>query len=471
MKERLKQSILRNRDRTAYIVRNERITYGELWDRAETAAERLKRQGNAPVILYGHKEISMLVSLVACILAGRTYVPVDRFTPVSRMKKIAAASGATLMLREVEFILPGIDCCTLEELSRYEEKKPCEPDSEIVYILFTSGTTGEPKGVPISTANLNNFVNWLNRLHPLSDYREITVLNQASFSFDLSVADLFYSLCGGHTIVALERETQENYSDMFEVLSEHPVELAVVTPTFMKLCLLNEEFRAENFPSLRCVYFCGEPLEPKTVRKLFGRFPGLCVINAYGPTEATSAVSGIVIREEMLDDPLLPVGEVGNFATDITIEENEIVLRGDSVFGGYLNGHTGGHFRENGQNGYRTGDLGFIKNGKLYCRGRKDSQIKYKGYRIELPDIEYNLSEIPGVRECAVIAKYANDSVVKSIQAFVVWNGKTEADAAFLRDELKKRLPDYMIPKTIRFLDRLPINENGKTDRKALGEL
>ena len=471
MNERLKQSILKNRDRTAYIVRDERMTYGELWERASAAAEMLKRQGTAPVLLYGHKEIAMFVSLAACILAGRTYVPVDHSTPVQRIEKIAAASGATLMLREGTFILPGLACCTLDELAQYETLEPKETVGDIVYIIFTSGTTGEPKGVPISNANLTSFVNWVTALPPLSDYRNIAVLNQASFSFDLSVADLFYSLCGGHTIVALERETQENYSGIFDVLAEHSVELAVVTPTFMKLCLLNEEFRAENFPSLRCVYLCGEPLEPKTVRKLFGRFPGLCVINAYGPTEATSAVSGIVIQEEMLDDLLLPVGEVGNFAADITIEENEIVLRGDSVFGGYLNDHAGGHFRENGQNGYRTGDLGFIRNGKLYCRGRKDSQIKYKGYRIELTDIEHNLGDIPEVRECAVIAKYTDASVVKAIRAFVVWQGGTQPDAAYLRDKLKKRLPDYMIPKTIRFLDRLPVNQNGKTDRKALYEL
>lgn len=467
---RLRQAAREHRDRTAVVTGNEWLTYGELFERAEAAADLLKRQETAPVILYGHKESAMFVSMLACILAGRAYVPVDRFTPEVRIRKIIAASGASLVLREDGCDFPDIECRTLAELERYATREPLEIWNDIVYILFTSGTTGEPKGVPISKNNLNSFLRWLTAFPPLSEYRHITVMNQASLSFDLSVADVFYAFCGGHTLAVLDRKTQEEYSGIFSFLIENQVNLCVVTPTFMKLCLLNPDFCEENFPHLHCVYFCGEPLEPKTVRKFFDRFPAVTVINAYGPTEAASAVSGIVIRHEMLVDTLLPVGEYGNFATDISIINDEIVLRGDSVFSGYVNGITGGHFTENGINGYRTGDLGFFRDGKLYCRGRKDSQIKYKGYRVELSDIERNLAEIDGVRECAVTAKY-DGTVVKAIHAFVVPETETARDAAHLRDALKQRLPDYMIPKTIRFIERLPMNPNGKTDRKALNEL
>ncbi len=467
---RLRQAVREYRDRTALVTGNEHLTYGELSDRAEAAADFLKRQGNAPVILYGHKESAMFVSMLACIFAGRTYVPVDRFTPEVRIRKIIAASGASLVLREDGTDFPDIECRTLAELDQYSSRKPFGQRSDTVYIIFTSGTTGEPKGVPISQTNLNSFIRWLTAFPPLSEYRKITVMNQASLSFDLSVADIFYALCGGHTLAALDRTTQEEYSGIFPFLTQNQVNLCVVTPTFMKLCLLNPDFRTENFPALKCVYFCGERLEQKTAEKLHERFPDVTIINAYGPTEAASAVSAVVIDEKILRDVTFPVGEYGNFATDISIENDEIVLRGDSVFGGYLDGIPGGHFTENGVNGYRTGDLGFFWDGKLYCRGRKDTQIKYKGYRIELYDIERNLAKVDGVRECAVIAKYAGETV-KSLCAFVVPETGTNPDAAQMKNALKQRLPDYMIPKTIRFLNRLPVSANGKTDRKALNDL
>ncbi len=469
---RLRQTACKKeyRNRIALITGNERLTYAELYDRAEAAAGLLKRQGTAPVILYGHKESAMFVSLLACIFAGRTYVPVDRFMPEMRIRKIIAASGASLILSADGTAFPGIESCTLAELERYSLREPEEQPNDIVYIMFTSGTTGDPKGVPISKTNLDSFLRWLTAFSPLSEYRRITVMNQASLNFDLSVADIFYAFCGGHTLAALDRQTQEDYSGIFTFLTENRVNLCVVTPTFLRLCLLNPDFRAENFPALKCVYFCGERLEQKTAEQMHKRFPDVTMINAYGPTEAASAVSAVVIDEKVLRDVTLPVGKCGEFATEILILDDEIVLRGDSVFGGYLDGEPGGYYTKNGVNSYRTGDLGFFWDGYLYCRGRKDDQIKYKGYRIELADIERNLTETEGVRECAVIAKRDGETV-KAIHAFVVPEPGTNPDAARLKNALKQHLPDYMIPKTIRFIDRLPVSANGKTDRKALNEL
>lgn len=461
MKELLKQTALRHSERIAYIVGDESITYGELRRRAEESAELLKREGSAPVIIFGGKEISMLVSLLACLISGRTYIPVDRFMPEARIEQIIESSGASLLLSEYDADFHGITCCSLDGLERFRNSPPMPQNSDIAYIIFTSGTTGEPKGVPISLSNLENFVDWLNQLEPLCGYRDITVLNQASFSFDLSVADLFYSLTNGHTLAALETS---DTTEIYTVIGRNQVNVCVVTPTFMKLCLLDPLFCAENFPSLKCVYFCGETLEPKTVRKLWERFPTLEIINAYGPTEATSAVTAVRILRDMLDSPLLPVGQAEHYAAEIEIDDDEIVLKGKSVFGGYLNGAAGGYYSENGVNCYRTGDLGYIENGFLYCRGRKDSQIKYKGYRIELSDIERNIGRISGVQDCAAAAVRSSDGTVKHIAAYIVGT----VDAEEIRRTLKTMLPAYMIPKTIRFLEKLPVNANGKTDRKVL---
>lgn len=459
---------IRNTDpgKTAYINSEESITYGELYRRATEYAGVLKRQGTAPVILYGHKETGMIVSILACLMAGRAYVPVDSATPQARLERIVSLSGAALLLKICPGELPGgldePDICTLSELERYACTGCAELENHntTAYIIFTSGSTGEPKGVPISYENLSNFIQWINSLTPLSEYRDICVLNQANFSFDLSVADLYYSLSGGHTLAALSIDNR-----IFDFMAENQPAAAVMTPTFMKLCLLNKEFNRWNY-ALRCVYFCGERLEANIVRKLFDAFPDIKVINAYGPTEAASAVCATLISPEMLTDDILPAGDIDTAAVEISIDNREIVLKGKSVSSGYLNGLKGGFSRKNGINCYRTGDIGFIRDGKLYVQGRCDSQVKYKGYRVELGEIESVLARLPGVAEAAVTAKYDSSHAVKSLRAFVV----SDLDEERIRTELKKHLPAYMIPR-IFFMDHLPVNTNGKIDRKGLAEL
>lgn len=453
-------------DKIAYKVNDECITYNELWNHAYNYAQLLKKQGTSPVIIYGHKNINVIISILACIIADRTYVPVGLCTPLFRVKQIIDITKSSLVLTDNEISIENVECINLEELNKYKNYKIKEHINDIVYIIFTSGSTGIPKGVAISKTNLNNFIDWISNLKPLCDYKDINVLNQASFSFDLSVADLYYSLCNGHTLVAL---SNDDYNEIFSTMSE--IDVAVMTPTFMKLCLLNEDFNSKNYPKFKCVYFCGEQLEVKTVKKIYEAFPNLKIINAYGPTEATSAVSAILITKEMLNESqLLPVGEVGNFATDIEIIDDEIVLKGKSVFNGYLSNYVGGYYKENNINCFKTNDIGYIEEGKLYCKGRKDNQVKYKGYRIELNDIEYNINLIDGVKECVVVPKY-NDSIVKTIKAFVVVDNNIIKDASYIKSKLEKYIPTYMIPKTIKIIDKLPINQNGKIDRKMLSDL
>ncbi len=439
--DKIAEEVRKNPHRTAYKSNGESITYKELWEKASFNAQILARESRKPVIIRSSKKPETLIEIISCLIAGRAYVPVDSSLPDQRENEIMEAVGTDL------------------------------DTEDLAYIMFTSGSTGKPKGVPISVKNLDNFVQWISSLKPLSEYTECNVLNQARFSFDLSVADIYYSLCNGHTLIALDLDATEDYSGIYPLFCKEKINIAVLTPTFIRLCLLEENFNSCNCPSLKCIYTCGELLDKKTVKKLFTRFPSLQLINAYGPTEATSAVSGILITEAMLkEEKPLPVGEMSTNAVEIVIDEGEIVLCGESVSCGYLGGEKGGFFRRDGLQCYRTGDLGFIQDGLLYCTGRKDSQIKYKGYRIELMDIENNIKEIPGVQDCAVTASYTAENAVKTIKAFVSTQA-AEYDSAYVRKELEKRIPDYMIPRTIVVLDRLPINQNGKIDRKALAEL
>lgn len=466
MKDKLERIATHPTGHVAYICGEDHLTYGTLWQEASMAANRLRRQGSSPVVIYGHKEKDVIVSILACLIAQRTYVPVDEGTPLIRIEHILGATQSSLILSRTSLPDLGVECLCLDELEQYDGRPDRNANSDIAYIIFTSGSTGEPKGVPIPRSNLSHFIDWICTLPPLQTTKNIAVLNQASFSFDLSVADLYYSLVNGHTLVALPRPED----DIFPVIKCYHVHTAVMTPTFMKLCLLDKDFNEANYPDFSCVYFCGETLEKQTVQKLFTAFPNIRIINAYGPTEATSAVSAIEITPDMFEmGGPLPVGDPSFFATTIEIEEQEIILKGPSVFCGYLSGYTGGYSTDGNMNCYRTGDLGYWKDGLLYCKGRRDHQIKYKGYRIELADIEENIRSLPQIADCVVVPVYTPDGVVKSIKAFIITSEDTQTQQ--IKAALSARLPAYMIPRTIKKLDRFPVNQNGKTDRKALMQL
>lgn len=466
--EYIERHVKESPDKVCYKDNDRIITYEDLWHKAEFYADLLRRQGTSPVLVYGHKSPKVIIAILSCMMARRAYVPIDVFVPENRINKIAKITGSSLLLEAENMKLDGIECLHLSQLERYADADIKENDNTIAYIIFTSGSTGNPKGVPISASNLLNFIDWISSFSPLDTYKDAVVLNQASFSFDLSVADLFYSMCNGHTLVASEVSVQDGCEGVYRLMKEENVNVAVVTPTFMKMCLLDSTFKAENYPSFRCVYFCGELLEIPTVKKLFRRFPDIKIINAYGPTEATSAVSGILVEKEMLENELLPVGDAGCFATEIEIIDGEIVIKGKSVFGGYLGNVVGGWYSENGVNCYRTGDNGYIHDGKLYCKGRIDRQIKYKGYRIELDEIEYAIDNFCGVSNSAVIAKYTPSGTVKGIFAYVTLSHKSPLTEQEIKEELKNHIPSYMMPTSITILEELPVNSNGKTDRKAL---
>lgn len=449
--------------KAAYICGEKRLTYAKLYEKAERIAAVLKAQGGGAVAVLGNKEPEMIISILACIMARRAYVPLEDNLPQARIVAAIRQAECTLVLKNGSACPDcGIPCSSLAELEHATKKSAdCGAQNETAYIIFTSGSTGTPKGVPISYANLGNFTRWICSDEVLSGFEHPVVLSPASFGFDLSVAGIYYALSVGGTIVTVSREEQKSFDGIFAALQKNSAEIAVLTPTFMKLCLLNGDFNAENFPRLRCCWFCGERLEKALCEKLLRRFPSLKIINAYGPTEATCAVCSAMITAETLaaGEPL-PVGDISSAACKIEIENGEIILSGTSVFGGYIGAaeRTGGRFA--------TGDLGEIRGGKLYCTGRADGRIKYKGYRIELGDIEANILAVDGVRACCAVAKRSKNGDTAYIKVFV--SAEPTLGEETLRTALKSALPEYMIPKVIEFLPQLPVNEHGKTDRRLL---
>lgn len=490
-------------ERIALQAGDKAISYRELEDYSDRLAAWIHSsftQGDqTPVVVYGHKSAFMIVCFLACVKAGRAYCPVDSSVPLSRVQGILDIVQPPVVFATEELDSSYGNVVGMDEIQRIalqhngqiSDHEAVKPD-DVFYIIFTSGSTGVPKGVEITTDCLNRFLDWSVTLGTEKEKKEgKSFLNQAPFSFDLSVMDLYTSLSCGGTLWMMEKSVQTDYAKLIRFLDSSAVNVWVSTPSFADLCLADLQFCQALLPGLEVFLFCGETLTNHTAKKLLQRFPDALVVNTYGPTESTVAVTEVLVTSDLADrqNPL-PVGrakpntcieirkEDGTAAADG--EKGEIVILGDTVSTGYF------HQREltekaffeadqwgNVTRGYRTGDSGYLENGMLYYCGRIDLQIKLHGYRIEIEDIEKNLLKLPGIEHTVVVPVF-EEGKVKSLTAVVTGNFNRENPFEASREikmKLKEYLPEYMVPKKILFTDRIPMTNNGKADRKAVGGL
>ena len=271
-----------------------------------------------------------------------------------------------------------------------------------------------------------------------------------------------------------------DFNKTFEQLTLSQANLMVATPSFVDLLLLDKSFGKELMPNLQTILFCGEKLLKSTINKLYSRFDSLQIINSYGPTECTFAVTSTKISKDMGSRENVPVGVPKKDVSIYIVDENrnkmqdgkmgEILITGESVADGYIGDVQNNSFFEyNGKKAYLTGDLGYMKNGMLYYKARKDKQIKFKGYRIELTDIEENLQKLDYMDKAVVIKNANEEDKVCNIMAFVsLKENVTKTELEMIQD-LKKEIPEYMCPK-IKIIKDFPLNTNGKCDEKRLLE-
>ncbi len=485
-------------DSIAHIHREQRMTYKELADTSDRIAGYLAahlENDHSPVVVYGHKQSEMLSLFLGCVKAGHPYIPVDSSLPSGRVEDIVTGSGAHLLFAAEQFPIatsscPIIDPDELAFLFGSDEYGHPDPalrvrEEDVYYIIYTSGSTGKPKGVQITLHNLHSFIQWAVPLARIREGEHPRVLNTAAFSFDLSVMDTYIALATGGTLVSTDKPMIANPKELFSALSSSGVSVIVCTPSFADMCLADASFSQDLMRDLKTFLFCGETLSNRTAGDLLDRFPQAEVINLYGPTEATVSVTAVDIDRTLCDRPdPLPVGRVkpdcdilirdasGGAAPDG--ERGEIVIAGDSVSIGYYNNPEGTakvFGPVNGRPAYRTGDEGYLLDGMLYYCGRLDFQVKLNGYRIETEDVENNIRSLHKVANAVVLPVYAGGKVTH-LSAFVILRDSTEdtslKGAIALKKELRKQLPEYMIPKHILFVDHFPVNANGKIDRKAL---
>ena len=462
--------------RIAYTIGKEKFTYADFYKYVSNIYEFLEENNKEkkPVIVFGHKQVYMKAAFLACSFAGMAYVPVDDSMSEERVKTIIDQVNPEIILGEING-LKSISKKEIYDMMNKEDYKEINSISmnpeDTYYIIFTSGSTGIPKGVKVSYSNLDSCVNWLKEITKVD---KAVILNQANFSFDLSVADLYLSLVteGEHYII--DTDDKFDFEIIFKELKNSNANLSIFTPSFADLLLLDKSFNQDLMPKLNTIIFCGEKLQNKTVEKLYSRFENLQIINSYGPTECTFAVTSVEVPRDYKND--IPAGRPKKDVEIYVVDENlnelkeneigEILITGKSVAKGYIKKVERNPFISyKGEKAYLTGDLGYFKNGDLYFIQRKDRQIKYKGYRIELADIENNIQKLKNVEKAVVVAKKDIQGKVKNIIAFV----KTSEDSEKILMELKKKLPEYMIPK-IKIVDSFPINSNGKCDENRLLE-
>ncbi|MGN0638744.1 MAG: AMP-binding protein [Huintestinicola sp.] len=430
-------------ERTAYEYMGSFITYNELADKSGGLAAYLS-EGTSPVVIYGHKSPDFIIALTACLIAGRSFVPCDISIPRERVKRIAVLSGAGLIICTEEGLsadtdIPGISVCELHKLYGGERLSPINEGDENAYIIFTSGSTGEPKGIPVRRESLFNFCGFAEGFLKSDSHT-----GHALFSFDLSVADIFPALLSGHTLIETDAPPEKDTGSF------------VCTPTFLRLCLLSESFSRDNFPSLETILCCGETLPRETAKKCLDRFGDIRLINAYGPAECCCFVTAYEVTRGGLDGDI-PIGN-GENACNVEVREGEIFISGISAAKGYITPSAkSDSFRDNG---YYTGDMGEIRDGKLYFKGRKNGFVKYSGFRVELSEIESEILKINGVKDCACTALPDSFGQARCIKAYVAAAAPLSADE--IKSLLSLRLPRYMIPKIIEFVSSVPMTPNGK---------
>jgi len=480
----------------AYQYGAEQHTYADLKTASDRIAHFIQAQAlpaGAPVIVFGGQQFEMVATFLGAVKAGHAYIPVEQHSDAERIQQIESVAQPAAVLSwvpEAQLTVKGpvYSATTLAETiatgaTDYDQSQQVSGDANF-YIIFTSGTTGLPKGVQISENNLLSFVQWANPTFGVADNSRVLI--QAPYSFDLSVMDLYPGLCSGATLVILEKEVTNNFKQLFEVLPTLKVNEWVSTPSFVEICLLAPTFDSQHYPELTQFVFCGEELTHQTALKLLERFPETKIFNTYGPTEATVAMTSIEITADILAQyDRLPIGYTKSDTKTLVVDEQnqvvaadqpgELLISGPSVSKGYLNNSdktTAAFFEKDGQRFYHSGDLVTQdQSGLIFYKGRTDFQVKMHGYRIELEEIDHHLGQLPQVKQACTVPRYNKAHQVTQLIAYVVPNADQTGDATLtktLKAALAENTMDYMIPQRFVYQTQLPLSVNGKVDRKAL---
>lgn len=456
-------------------------TYTELDSESNAIAHALIREGVSPGDYVGialERSARMLAALLGILKAGAAYVPLDPDYPHDRLSYMVEHSGISVLVSESAVIeslgLDGLKTLDLDQAALTPDSSV--PDVKVdpeqpAYVIYTSGSTGKPKGVMVPHRSVVNFLQTMQEKPGCKS--SDTLLALTTLSFDIAVLELYLPLISGARVVIASRETAQDPALLASAIDKHGATMLQATPATWRM-LLQDNWRPENAPR---ILVGGEALPPDLVDGLVGAASE--VWNMYGPTETTVWSSCAQITDPTAPISIgKPIGNTQCYIVDDNDQElppgiaGELLIGGSGVALGYLNRPdlTEERFVENSWGGqglvYRTGDLVTrLDDGSLRFHNRLDNQVKVRGYRVELGEIEARLLDFPGLSAGAVVLQGEEE---KRLVAFYVLDESVSASILKIRKYMAEYLPKYMLPEQFIQLDVMPLTPSGKIDRKAL---
>lgn len=479
----------RDPDAVAVEAPGEMLTYGELDRFADRYCAALRARGIGPgdrVLLWTGKSAHAVAFMQGALRAGAVYVPVTAANPPVRVARIAEDCTASLIVTDADTRVraQGDDHPTaLVSLAELLAEAPRESGPPIVaaaddpaYILYTSGSTGSPKGVCLSHRNALAFVDWAADLTGLGPDDRLS--NHAPFNFDLSVFDLYAAFRAGASVHLVPGELAYAPTGLAAFIRERAITVWYSVPSALAL-MMREGALLDQAPppALRVCVFAGEPFAIQQVQELRKAWPQVRLFNWYGPTETNVCTSYEVTDADLARTRPLPIGTAASGDT-ITLDpatadgapksasegewaaEGEIVVAGPTVMLGYWG-------RPPQRGAYRTGDYGKLgSDGNLEYTGRIDHMVKIRGNRVELGEIEAALGSLRQLARVAVVV--VGGGLEARLHAVAIPAGPERPSGLAIRRHCSERLPAYMIVDAVHYVDALPLTPNGKTDRAAL---
>jgi amino acid adenylation domain-containing protein len=472
---------------TAVVDGDETVTTGELRRRVLWVAGELRARGIGPgdrVAVYHERSLRFVVSVLAVVVAGAAHVAFDVNDPLERTRQMIADSCPSLLLTgsasaaRLAAPVPTLIVTGHEESAFEPPRSAAALADEPAVVLYTSGSTGRPKASLISHRALVSRLTALQRSHPLDQTDRM--IHHTACTFDMFLIEIYWPLLAGATVVLAEPGRQRDSAHLAELIRRHAITTFYCVVSLLDLFLLTRD-EAERYDGLRRVLTGGEPLSPELVRRFYARSTAP-LTNLYGPSECTIYCTAWTCPRDPLPDTVL----IGSAIEDTTLwilddagnpvpdgDPGELSVGGAGLALGYLDRPelTADRFVDDPVRGrrYRTGDLVRASaTGDLEFLGRTDQQVKIRGIRVELGEIEATALRCAGVRQAAVVAQ--GDGRDKRLVAFLGAEDGTEADeiASAVRERLRACLPAYLVPAVFQVIDDFPLTANGKLDRTAL---
>lgn len=490
--ELFEERVSRTPDAIAVVFEGEQLTYGELNRRANRLANYLRILGvgaDTLVGVYMERSAQLVMALLGIIKAGGAYLPLDLSYPKERMAFMLADAHAPLLLTERKLLsgLPETEAAIIclddsaEPLSEFSNQTPANVTTteNLIYVIYTSGSTGSPKGVSVTHRAVN-------RLIFNTNYVDVTpadrIAQASNSSFDAATFEIWGALLHGAQLIGIPRNVTLSPKLFAEEIQRQQISIM-----FLTTALFNQIARdaPQAFSSMRQLMFGGEAVDPASVREILAHGGPQRLVHVYGPTESTTFATAHLIESVPAAATTIPIGRPISNTQTFVLDTNlspvpigvpgELYLGGDGLARDYFNRPelTAEKFihkpwSRNGARLYKTGDIvRYRSDGSIEFVGRRDHQVKIRGFRIELGEIEAALAEHKDVSECVVIVirdDFGDNRLVAYFSP--AKEGDTTIDG--LRDFLKQKLPDYMVPATFIPLDSLPLSPNGKVDRRAL---